>query len=196
MHTFKRLAVFCGSHRGLKKEYFDAAQDLALTLSTANIGLVYGGARVGLMGQLADAMLHYDKEVIGVLPKFLMDVEIAHEGLTELHVVETMHERKSLIAKLSDGFILLPGGIGSVEEFFEMATWNKLGVITKPCGILNIKNYFDPLLTFLDHMVNENFLKPVYRNMIIVEDTPEKLLRAFENYELPPMFKLVHEEIK
>ncbi|MHB1948061.1 MAG: LOG family protein [Gammaproteobacteria bacterium] len=190
MGKINRLCVFCGANRGARQEYVDAANHLARLLASANIGLVYGGARVGLMGQLADSMLHFGGEVIGVMPNFIAEKEIAHEDITELHLVDTMHERKALMTDLSDGFIMLPGGTGTLDEFFEIMTWNQIGLHKKPYGILNTENYFDHLLKFLDHTTSENFLKPMYRNMVLVENTPEKLLEAFLNYREPTVFRL------
>jgi len=180
-----RLAVFCGANSGSSTFYSAAAEQLADLLSNEGIALVYGGAKVGLMGSIANRMLKNGAEVIGVMPKSLVDVEIAHENLTKLHVVNTMHERKALISELSDGFIMLPGGFGSLDEFFEMLTWAQLGYHQKPCGILNTEGYYDCLLKFTENAVAEGFVKEAHRKMILVESSAEKLLTRFANYVAP-----------
>lgn len=180
-----RLGVFCGSSIGNSALYGESAEKLADVMSSAGITLVYGGAKVGLMGSIANRMLESGSNVIGVIPKFLVDVEIAHKGLTELRIVNSMHERKSLISELVDGFIMLPGGPGSLDEFFEMLTLGQLGHHPKPCGILNTNGYFDYLLKFLDHAVSQGFLKQVYRNMILVDQCPYTLINNFMNYQAP-----------
>lgn len=189
MTKINRLAVFCGASQGTKPMYAETLKQLATLLAKSNIGLVYGGARVGLMGQIADAMLQAGGEVIGVMPSFLNEKELAHDEITELHVVDSMHERKERMFELSDGFIMAPGGHGTLDEFFEMTTWGQLGVHKKPCGILNTANYFDHLLKFFDHMVSEEFLIPMYNNMLIVETSPEKLVHEFQHYQEPLQFK-------
>lgn len=189
MNKFSRLCVFCGSSKGAKQEYLDSARELATVLSQSNIELVYGGAVVGMMGALADSMLAHGGRVVGVMPKFILEKEIAHEDITELHIVNSMHERKALMAELSQGFIMLPGGIGSVEEFFEIVTWSQLGIHAKPFGILNVGGYYDLMLKFIDHMVKEGFLNSVYRDNIIVEKTPTKLLESMSNYQRPAIEK-------
>jgi uncharacterized protein (TIGR00730 family) len=189
MSKFNRLCVFCGSSKGAKQEYIDAARELAALFSQSDIELVYGGAVVGMMGALADAVLANGGRVVGVMPKFILEKEIAHEDITELHIVNSMHERKALMAELADGFIILPGGIGSVEEFFEIVTWSQLGIHSKPFGILNVNGYYDLMLKFIDHMVNEGFLNSLYRDNIIVEKSPEKLLEALSNYKRPAVEK-------
>lgn len=183
--TFKNLCVFCGSSVGSDPVFIDATRQLATTLVENKIGLVYGGAKVGLMGILADTALEKGGEVIGVMPKLLIEKEIAHDGLTKLHVVKSMHERKALMAELADGFIMLPGGTGSLDEFFEILTWSQLGFHGKPCGILNVANYYDHILKFLDEAVAKHFLKEIYRKIVIAEDSPEKLLAAFATYQAP-----------
>jgi uncharacterized protein (TIGR00730 family) len=185
-HTkIKNLAVFCGSSVGNSTLYGEAAEKLADVMSNLGITLVYGGAKVGLMGLIANRMLSHGAKVIGVMPKSLVDVEIAHKGLTELHIVNSMHARKALIAELVDGFIMLPGGSGSVEEFFEMYTCAQLGYHSKPCGILNVSGYYDYLLKFLDHAVSQEFLKQTYRDMIIVDQSPQTLINRFMQYQAP-----------
>lgn len=185
MKNIQKIGVFCGSNIGNQAAYSEAVLQLAAHLVLHKITLVYGGAKVGLMGMMADHALKLGGKVIGVLPKSLVDVEIAHPDLTELHVVNTMHERKNLIATLSDGFIMLPGGPGTLDEFFEMYTWAQLGYHKKPCGLLNVSGYYDLLLKFLDNAVSEGFLKEVHRKMIICETAANDLLAKFENYNAP-----------
>ncbi len=180
----KNIGVFCGSSLGNEPLYCEATKELAKYLVDARITLVYGGANVGLMGLLADHILKNNGEVIGVIPKSLVDKEVAHPDLTKLHIVNSMHERKAMMEKLSDGFIMLPGGAGSLDEFFEMVTWAQLGFHSKPCGILNIGNYYDSLLTFLDHVVEKGFMKLTHRNMIIVENSPQILFQKLGNYQV------------
>jgi uncharacterized protein (TIGR00730 family) len=181
----KRICVFCGSSPGLRPEYVVAARELGTLLARQKIGLVYGGARVGMMGALATAAVEAGGEVIGVMPASLVQKEVAHNGLKDLRIVETMHERKALMGELSDGFIALPGGLGTVEEFFEVLTWAQLGMHKKPCGLLNVNGYFDPLAGFIDHAVAQQFVSPTSRSLVIMEKTPEKLLLKFANYQAP-----------
>lgn len=172
----KKLAIYCGASAGVSDAYRDGVERLADVLSSAGIAVVYGGAKVGLMRILADRMLANKGQVIGVIPEALVRVEIAHEGLTALHIVKDMHARKALMAELSDGFIMLPGGTGSLDEFFEIITWARLGLHNKPCGILNMNGYYDYLLQFLDHAVGQGFMKEPHRNMLLVDDQPSLLL--------------------
>lgn len=165
---------------GRNPAYVEAARSLAKILASNDITLVYGGASVGIMGQLADAALEAGGKVIGVMPQELVDREVAHLNLSELIVVGSMHERKAKMAKLSDGFIALPGGLGTFEELFEVLTWAQLRFHNKPCGLLNTDGYYDQLVSFLDHSVNEGFIKPAHREMIILSDKPGTLLKAFE----------------
>ena len=165
-----RLCVFCGSSPGNKPEYLAAAQQLGTALAKAGIGLVYGGAQVGLMGAVADAALAAGGDVIGVIPRHLVERELAHEGLTTLHEVGSMHERKAMMADLSDGFIALPGGVGTFEELFEVWTWGQLGHHQKPCALFNAAGYYDQLIAFLDHALTEGFMRQPYRDMLIVEN--------------------------
>lgn len=164
---------------GRNGAYRDAAAALGRLLAREGIGLVYGGASVGLMGTVADAALAGGGEVIGVIPRALEAKEIAHAGLSALHVVETMHERKALMAELADGFIALPGGMGTFDEFFEVVTWAQLGIHAKPFGLLNVAGYYDRLAAFLDHTVAEGFVRGEHREMIVVEESPEALLERF-----------------
>ena len=185
------LCVFCGSSTGDDPAYSDAARLLGHTLADAGVTLVYGGGHVGLMGVLADAALERGGGVIGVMPKSLVDREIGHTGLTKLHVVGSMHERKAMMSKLSEGFIALPGGNGTLEEFFEVLTWAQLGEHDKPCGLLNVAGYYDPLLAVFDQMVDKAFLKPEHRRLVLVEEKPSALLRRFEAYEPPRTIKWI-----
>ncbi|MFT5482370.1 MAG: hypothetical protein ACI9GW_001020 [Halieaceae bacterium] len=181
----RKLCVYCGSSPGRLPEYLTASRALAHALHERGISLVYGGASVGLMGGLADTLLALGGEVIGVMPQALVDKEVSHSGLTELRVVASMHERKSLMAELSDGFIALPGGYGTLEELFEVVTWTQLGYHNKPCALLNIEGYFDHLLRFLDHTVEERFVKPIHGEMVLVNSNPAALLDAMASYEPP-----------
>lgn len=191
----KRLCVYCGSSPGNRPEYVQAARLLASAMVSKNIGLVYGGASVGVMGAIADAVLEEGGEVIGVIPKGLFVKEVAHTGITELREVDSMHERKSLMFELSDGFVAMPGGLGTIEEFFEIWTWAQLGMHRKPCGLLNVHQYYDKLLAFLDHVASEKFVKEVYRSMILVEECPETLLQKFESYKAPEIAKWIDPKI-
>lgn len=175
-HRMKRITIFCGANVGSRPAFAVAARDLATTLARRGQGLVYGGGNVGLMGVVADAALAADGEVIGVIPKTLVERELAHEGLSALHVVGTMHERKALMADLSDGFIALPGGYGTLDEFFEVLTWAQLGLHGKPCGLLNVEGYFDQLLAFLDGAVQDGLLQAQNRHRFDVADNAEALL--------------------
>ncbi len=174
--TMKRICVYCGSSPGNQPVYVQSAQSLGANLAARSIGLVYGGASVGLMGKIADAVLENGGEVIGVIPGSLKDREIAHHGLTELKIVDSMHERKEAMAQLSDGFIALPGGFGTLEEMFEALTWNQLAIQDKPCGLLNINGYYDALCQFLDHSLNQGFIKPHHRSLLITHKEPDHLI--------------------
>jgi uncharacterized protein (TIGR00730 family) len=178
----KRVCVFCGSSVGSKPEYRVCAEELGIELTRRSIGLVYGGGNVGLMGAIADSVLQAGGEAIGVIPEHLMTREIGHKQLTQLHIVRSMHERKFLMADLSDAFIALPGGFGTFEEFFEVLTWSQLGLHAKPCGIVNVLDYYTPLLTMLDHAVNERFLKSQNRALVLSRKTPKELLQALEEW--------------
>jgi uncharacterized protein (TIGR00730 family) len=178
----KTLCVFCGSSVGRQLLYSEQAVELAEHLLAENIALVYGGANVGLMAILADTMLAGGGNVIGVMPKSLVEREVAHTGLTKMHIVEGMQERKALMADLSDAFIALPGAYGTLDELFEVLTWNQLGIIQKPIGLLNMDGFFNPLLQMLDHAVTEKFLRPEHRNMLLVGDDFKQLVQRLENY--------------
>jgi len=188
-----RLCVFCGSNPGRDPIYMDMACSLGETLARNGIELVYGGASVGLMGAMADAALANGGHVIGVMPQALVDKEIAHTGLSDLRVVGSMHERKALMAELADGFIALPGGLGTFEELFEVWTWAQLGYHKKPCALLNIGGFYDKLASFLDDVVERGFVKPVHRSMLIVESDPARLIEAIRAYEAPQVIKWIKE---
>ena len=183
----RRVCVFCGSSVGASPVYAEGARALARALVEANLTLVYGAGSVGLMGILADTVLAAGGEVLGVIPQSLWDREVGHRGLSDLRVVASMHDRKALMAELADAFVALPGGIGTMEELFEVWTWTQLGVHAKPCGLLNVADYYTPLLAFLDHMVAERFLPPEHRAMVLVETRPEALLAGLAAYETPPV---------
>jgi uncharacterized protein (TIGR00730 family) len=187
----RSLCVFCGSSPGARPEYTVAARQLGTSLARRGIRLVYGGARVGLMGSLANAVLHAGGEVSGVIPEGLLPREVAHTKLQDLRIVTTMHDRKALMADLSDGFLALPGGAGTLEEFFEVWTWAQLGIHRKPCGVLNVHGYFDGLLDFLDRAVDERFLRLEHRVMVLVDNDVERLLEQFEGYRAPSVAKWI-----
>jgi uncharacterized protein (TIGR00730 family) len=179
----RRICVFCGSSVGAKEIYSLQAAAMGSLIVKNGYGLVYGGGKVGLMGVIADAAIEAGGDVIGVIPQGLFAAEIAHSGLSELRVVGSMHERKALMADLSDAFIALPGGLGTFEEFCEVATWAQLGVHQKACGVLNVERYYDHLLGALDHAVVEGFLRAEYRALIISDDDPERLLDRVRSYQ-------------
>ena len=179
----KRVLVFCGSSPGRIPEYADAAADLGRLLAQRGLETVYGGASVGLMGAVADGALAAGGRVIGVIPTRLVEHEIAHAGLTELRIVETMHERKALMAKLSDAVIALPGGTGTLDELFELLTWSQLGLHRKPLGLLDVAGYWQPLLVFLHHAVNERFLRAEHLDTLLVEQHPAALLDRLASHE-------------
>ena len=178
----RRICVFCGSSPGSRAEYRAATEELGAELVRRSIRLVYGGGNVGLMGVLADAVLKAGGEAVGVIPENLMAREVGHNGLTKLHVVHSMHERKALMADLSDAFIALPGGFGTLEEFCEVLTWAQLGLHAKPCGILNVLGYYSPLLAMFDHAVKERFLKQENRRLVVARESATELLRALEQW--------------
>jgi uncharacterized protein (TIGR00730 family) len=182
MKKINNISIFCGSSSGYNSIYTTAAKELALAFAKNNLGLVYGGASVGLMGILADTVLSQSGKVFGVIPQSMVDVEIAHTNLTELYIVKSMHERKEKIAELSDAFILLPGGAGSLDEFFEIFTWLQLGYHNKPCAIFNINNYYDGLLKFIDHAIAEGFMKPEHKEAILVDDDAHSLLSSLFSF--------------
>jgi len=185
----RRLCVFCGSSAGREPGYRHLAEALARALAGRGIGIVYGGARVGLMGALADAALAAGGEVIGVIPRAMIDREIGHRGLTELRIVESMHERKALMAELADGFVALPGGIGTLEELFEVWTWAQLGLHAKPCALLDTDGFHGPLVAFLDHLVDTGFVRAAHRAMLLTAHSPEELVAALAAYRPPRVGK-------
>ena len=176
-----RICIFTGSSRGIRAEYADAARQVAGELVERGYGLVYGGGNVGLMGVIADAVIERGGHVTGVIPDALVSQEVAHRGLSELRVVQSMHERKAVMADLSDGFIAMPGGIGTMEEFFEILSWAQLGIHQKPCGLLNVRGYYQQIVQFLDYALDEGFLKPKHRALLILEEEPDRLLDRFES---------------
>ena len=185
------VCVYCGSNAGVRPDYRALAEALGRALAGRGLTLVYGGARVGLMGAVADAALAAGGRVVGVIPQSLVDREIAHAGLSELHVVASMHERKTMMADLSGGFVALPGGIGTLEEIFEMWTWGQLGHHGKPCALLDTAGYWTGLATFLDHQVAEGFVRADHRKMLIVEEDAESLLDRMAAYEAPQVKKWI-----
>jgi uncharacterized protein (TIGR00730 family) len=188
----RRLAVFCGSNPGARPEYVEAARSFGKLLADRGIGIVYGGSNVGLMAALADAISEEGGDIIGVIPRMLVDREVANTTLADLRIVDSMHERKRMMAELADGFVALPGGIGTLEEFFEIWTWGQLGMHDKPCGLLNVAGYFDPLLQFLDRAVEEKFVREVHRGMVVVESDPVALMVKFDAYEPPRVVKWIN----
>jgi uncharacterized protein (TIGR00730 family) len=192
----KSVCVFCGSSMGLRPSYKKSALSLGETLANQGLKLIYGGASVGLMGVVADAVLSNGGEVIGVIPEFLANKEIAHAELTQLHVVDSMHERKTKMASLADAFIALPGGYGTLEEFCEILTWAQLRLHEKPCGLLNVERYFDPLLKLFDQAVAEQFLKPDLRALVLQASEPKDLLSLFATYKPKLVDKWIGKEVK
>jgi uncharacterized protein (TIGR00730 family) len=188
------ICVFCGSNPGKKTAYKEVAMQLGRLLALRGQKLIYGGAALGLMGAVADCALAKGGWVTGVIPQGLVEKEIAHSGLSEMHVVETMHERKALMAELSDAFIILPGGSGTMDEFFEIWTWAQLGMHTKPIGLLNLEGYYDHLIRFIDHQVSEGFIRKPHAEMLIVSDQLEDMLNSFEDFQAPVINKWVEKD--
>lgn len=185
-NKIKSLCVYCGSSLGISPVYTEAAQSLAANLVANNIALVYGGGHVGLMGKIADAVLQAGGQVTGVIPQALMVPEVSHDHLTELIVVNDMHERKAMMAELSDGFIAMPGGIGTLEELFETLTWVQLGFHEKPVGLLNPAGFFDGLINFIAHLVEQGFLKPEHARLLITDTNATSLLQKLQQFEMQP----------
>jgi uncharacterized protein (TIGR00730 family) len=185
------ICVYCGSNPGLLPDYRESARLLGYEMAARGLGLVYGGASIGIMGAIADAVLEKGGRVTGVIPHSLATREVSHDGLDELIVVSSMHERKAKMAELSDGFIALPGGWGTMEELFEMLTWAQLGLHEKPCGLLNVASYYDTLYTFLENAIEQQFVKPEYRPMIMMDDSPTSLLDRFKDYRAPRVKKWI-----
>jgi uncharacterized protein (TIGR00730 family) len=192
----KRIAVYCGSNPGARPEYAAAAEQLGAQLAREKIELVYGGGMVGLMGIVADATLQNGGHVIGVIPEKLVIKEVVHEKLPDLRVVKDMHERKALMAELADGFVALPGGYGTFEEFFEVLAWGQLGWHRKPFGLLDVAGFYRPLLAFLDHTTQEGFIRPQHRELILIEEHAETILRRMRNFQPPDEVKWVRREAK
>jgi uncharacterized protein (TIGR00730 family) len=187
----KRVCVFCGSSSGSRSIYQETARAMAKALCARGIGLVYGGGNVGLMGTVADAVMESGGEVIGVIPEALVERELAHRKVTELIVVRSMHDRKAKMATLSDGFVAMPGGYGTFEEFCEIITWAQLGLHHKPCALLNVEGYYDPLLTLFDRAVGEGFVHPSNRRLVIQEKDPDRLLDLLSSYTPPETKKWI-----
>jgi uncharacterized protein (TIGR00730 family) len=187
----KWICVFCGSSTGGRPAYAQAARELGAGLAGRGVGLVYGGGKVGLMGVLADAVLGHGGEVIGVIPQGLVDKELAHTGLTELRVVQSMHQRKALMAELSEAFVALPGGYGTLEEFCEMLTWSQLGLHRKPCGLLNVQGFYDPFLAQIDHAVSTRFIRPEHRSLLQAHAQPGPLLEQLLHFQPPTVEKWI-----
>ena len=183
----RRIAVYCGSSGAVDAAYLEAARDVGKHLAEQGIAVVYGGGNVGLMGQVADAALDAGGEGIGVIPHKLKDLEVAHRGLSELLVVDSMHARKMVMASLSDAFVALPGGFGTLDEIFEATTWNQLGYHRKPTGLLNVKGYFDALLAFIQRASGDGFVRPVHAGLLVHADTPAGLLEALRGQEIPSL---------
>ena len=190
----KNICVYCGSNPGRLPEYRGAARLLGYEMADRGLGLVYGGASIGVMGAVADAVLERGGQAIGVIPYSLATKEVSHDGLDELIVVDSMHERKAKMAELSDGFVALPGGWGTIEEIFEMLTWAQLGFHEKPCGLLNVASYYDPLFTFLENAIEQQFVKEAYRPMIMMDEAPAALLDRFDEYRAPKVKKWIGPE--
>lgn len=187
----KQVCIFCGSYPGTQPVYMTAAHAMGMGLAKRNLGLVYGGGRVGLMGAVADGALAGSGKVTGVIPQSLVDRELAHTGLSELRVVASMHQRKAMMAEIADAFIALPGGFGTLDELFEIITWAQLGIHNKPVALLNIKGYFDPLVHFIEHMATEGFIKPVHRQAVLVKDDVDTLLDTIVAYQPPQLEKWI-----
>lgn len=192
--VIERVCVFCGSSAGRDPVFRRAAEAMAAVIVARGLGLVYGGGDVGLMGVIADAVMALGGEVIGVIPQALYDREVAHEGLTRLHVVANMHERKQRMYDLADAFVALPGGMGTLEELLETVTWIQLGLHAKPCGLLNVAGYYDPLLAMLDRAVEHGFVRPEHRGLLVAESDPARLLERFSTYHEPALPKWISEK--
>lgn len=187
----RRICVFCGSNTGSDPVYAEAARELGTVFAREGIALVYGGGSVGLMGQLADAVLHAGGEAIGVIPHALWAREVGHRGLTDLRIVETMHERKAMMADLADAFIALPGGLGTFEEIFEIWTWAQLGLHAKPLGFLDVNGYYRPLMQFLDRAVRDRFVREEHRGIALIDADATTLVKRFETWQAPRVEKWI-----
>jgi len=191
MRTFRRICVYCGSSNDVAQPYFEAATAVGQMLAERGIGLVFGGGRVGLMGAVADAALAAGGEVLGVIPHKLQSLELGHSDCTELFIVDSMHARKMMMAQLSDGFMALPGGFGTLEELFEVTTWTQLNYHKKPVGVLNVGGYYDALLAFVAHAAGEGFIRPLHKHLIASADTPEGLLEALGEADIPDLARWI-----
>lgn len=194
VRVMQRICVYCGSSSGKNPEYTVVARLLGMELARRNLGLVYGGASIGMMGVIADAVMQHGGEVIGIIPKVLAHKEVAHHHLTELKIVNSMHERKALMAELSDGFIALPGGLGTLEELFEILTWAQLGLHQKPCALLNINNYYDGLISFIEHAFAEQFINPRHRALLLLDDNPSSMIDKLMQYSAPTLERWIAPE--
>ena len=191
MQKIQSLAIFCGSSQGNNPRFTKIAQELGKYLALNQIKMIYGGAHVGLMGEIANSCLYNKGQVVGVIPRFLSQKEIVHEGLTEIIETKSMHERKALMEELADGFIAIPGGFGTLDELFEILTWAQLGLHTKPIGILNVDNFYTPLISMLETMENNQLLKPIHKNMLLVSESMEELLTKIKAYQAPGLPKWI-----
>ena len=189
-----RICVFCGSKTGTNPLFLKTAVELGRVLAQRGLGLVYGGASIGLMGAVADSVMGCGGRVVGVIPEAMATKEVAHEGLSEMHVVSSMHERKSMMARLADGFVALPGGFGSFEELLEMITWAQLGIHRKPVAILNVSGYYDPLIQLFERAIEEGFIKPRNRQLVVVKQEPDELLETLLTHELPVVKRWITEQ--
>lgn len=187
--TISTVCIFCGSNTGKNEVYAETTRTLVRTLAAAGIKIVFGGGKVGLMGVVAETALGAKAHVIGITPRHLLEHEVVHKGLTELHVVESMHERKVMMTQMADAFIALPGGMGTLDETFEVMTLTQLGVQRKACGLLNVAGFYDRLVGFLDHAVDERFIRVEHRGMIVVETDPLRLLGSLQNWTMPEVSK-------
>lgn len=187
----KRICVFCGSNGGNDPVYLNTAAEVGEFLAANSIELVFGGGRVGLMGRIADAVMANGGTAIGVIPESLAIKEVAHEGLTDLHLVDSMHERKAMMAELSDGFIAMPGGFGTFEEFCEIVTWAQLGIHQKPCALLNVNGFYDHLIALFDHSARQSFIRDEHRDLVLVETEIGRLFESMKNYQPPVIEKWI-----
>lgn len=190
----QNICVYCGSSHGALAAYTELARNLGQLLAERSIGLIYGGGKVGLMGEIADAALAAGGEVIGVIPTVLSRKELIHTGCTELHEVDSMHSRKALMEQLADGFIALPGGFGTMDELFEIITWAQLGLHQKPIGLLNCEHYYDPLLTFIEQTVSQKFVRTIQARLVLHDDEPVRLLQRLQDHQVPAMPKWISRE--
>lgn len=189
------VCIFCGSNTGRNEVYADATRALVRILADADIRIVFGGGKVGLMGVVAEAAIAAKAHVVGITPRRLLEHEVVHKGLSELHVVESMHERKVMMTQMADAFIVLPGGMGTLDETFEVLTLTQLGVHRKACGLLNVAGFYDLLVDFLDHAVAERFIRAEHRGMIVVEPDPQRLIEGLQNWTMPEVSKWMDNKV-